>query len=152
MFFVDFGFDSPAFGFGFRLIPAVAEFYLARRGLQLAAQERQADVFGFVLQLGGRDQRERFGRMALLVIRLLLRPLRRGSIDCGFTKLVELRVDFGDAIVQLLGDFDPGDLAERPRRPQFILRAQKLDEFIHGARRTMATQYGYEGVQRAEVG
>ena len=152
MFFVDFGFDSPAFGFGLRLIPAVAEFYLARRGLQFAAQERQADVFGFILQLGGRDQRECFGRIALLAIRLFLRSLRRGSIDWGFTELAELGVDFGDALVQFLRDFDSGDLAERARRPQFILRAQKLDEIIRGAWRAMALQNGYEGVQRAEVG
>src|SRR5262249_53041982 len=66
-------------------------------------------------------------------------------------EFVELGIDFSDALVQFLRGFDPGDLAERTRRPQFILRAQKLDEFIHRAGTRPPLQYGYEGVQRAEV-
>ncbi len=67
-------------------------------------------------------------------------------------ELAELGVNFGDALVQFLRDFDSGDLAERARSPQFVLRAQKLDEFICGAWRAISLQYGYERVQRAEVG
>src|SRR5262249_51644238 len=105
---------------------------------------------GFTLQLGRRDQRETFP--PFLAVRLLLRPLRRGPAGPGFAELDELRVDFIDALIQFLRDFGARDLAERAGRPQFIIRAQILDEFGRRAGPGVAPQYGYEGVQRAEVG